>query len=226
MYQTSESGYLLMIEDEPIIQANNKKLLERRGFRVRQAYTLKEANEIIDEELPKCITLDLQMPDGDGLDFLAELRKKTNVPVLILTSRGTHQDIINGLEMGGDDYLPKPYDLQVYLARLTTLMRRAALVPESISIGPIRLDILASRAYLNGNDLQLQQKEFALLKIFAQRPDQILTPEYLYEKVWGFRSLDAGSSLKVTISKLRSHLAASGYTISVVKGEGYYFEKN
>ena len=225
MQQGTMNGYLLMIEDEPIIQANNKKLLERRGFKVRQAYTLKEAQAIIEEELPKCITLDLQMPDGDGLDFLAELRKKSNVPVLILTSRSTHQDIIKGLEAGGDDYLPKPYDLQVYLARLTTLMRRAAMVPESISIGPISLDLVASRAYLDGDDLRLQQKEFALLKIFAQRPGQIIGPDYLYEKVWGWRNVDSGNSLKVTISKLRSHLASTGYTITASKGEGYYLEK-
>ena len=225
MQQDAKNGYLLMIEDEPIIQANNKKLLERRGFRVRQAYTLKQANEIIEEETPKCITLDLQMPDGDGLDFLAELRKKSNIPVLILTSRGTHGDIVKGLESGGDDYLPKPYDLQVFLARLTTLMRRASLVPESYSIGPITLDIVASKAYLNGNDLRLQQKEFALLQIFAQRPGQILSPEYLFEKVWGWRSIDPGGSLKVTISKLRAHLQDSGYTITSSKGEGYYFEQ-
>ena len=225
MMEGTESGYLLMIEDEPIIQANNKKLLERRGYRVRQAYTLKEAHEIIEEELPKCITLDLQMPDGDGLDFLAELRKTSNIPVLILTSRGTHQDIIKGLESGGDDYLPKPYDLQVYLARLTTLMRRAAMVPESITVGPLLLDIVASRAYFNGEDLRLQQKEFALLKLFAQRPGQVISSDYLYEKVWGFRTLDAGNSLKVTVSKLRSHLVGSGYTISASKGEGYYLEK-
>ena len=225
MQQVEMQGYLLMIEDEPIIQANNKKLLERRGFRVRQAYTLKEANEIIEEETPKCITLDLQMPDGDGLDFLVEFRKKSNVPVLILTSRGTHQDIIKGLESGGDDYLPKPYDLQVYLARLTNLMRRASMVPESISVGPINLDIVASRAFLNGVDLRLQQKEFALLKIFAQRPGQVISPDYLYEKVWGWQSYDGGNSLKVTISKLRSHLADTGYTITASKGEGYFLEK-
>ena len=225
MEHFSENGYLLMIEDEPIIQANNKKLLERRGFRVRQAYTLKEAEEIINEELPMCITLDLQMPDGDGLDFLAKIRKKTNVPVLILTSRGTHQDIIKGLESGGDDYLPKPYDLQVYLARLTTLMRRASMVPESISLGPIRLDIDASRAYFEDEDLQLQQKEFALLKIFAQRPEQVISSDYLYEKVWGMQSHDSGKSLKVAISKLRSHLSESGYTITSEKGKGYYIEK-
>ena len=225
MQQVTNSGYLLTIEDEPIIQANNKKLLERRGFRVRQAYTLKEANEIIEEEIPTCITLDLQMPDGDGLDFLNELRKKSNVPVLILTSRGTHQDIIKGLESGGDDYLPKPYDLQVYLARLTTLMRRAALVPDTIAVGPITLDIVGSRAFLNDVDLRLQQKEFALLKIFAQRPGQIVSPDYLYKKVWGWHNHDSGNSLKVTISKLRSHLVSTGYTITASKGEGYYLEK-
>ena len=221
MEKAQNSGYLLMVEDEPIIQANNRKLLERRGYNVRQAYTLKEAEEIVNDELPSCITLDLQMPDGDGLAFLAKLRKKSNVPVLILTSRGTHGDIIKGLEAGGDDYLPKPYDLQVFLARLTTLMRRAQMVPEKISLGPLTLDITSSKALLGGKELKLQQKEFSLLQLLTQRFRQVISAEDLYEKVWGWRYLDSGNSLKVAISKLRTHLTGSGFTILTVKGEGY-----
>lgn len=221
MEKAQKSGYLLMVEDEPIIQANNKKLLERRGYKVRQAYTLEEAEEIISDEMPSCITLDLQMPDGDGLAFLAKLRKKSNVPVLILTSRGSHGDIIKGLEAGGDDYLPKPYDLQVFLARLNTLMRRAQMVPEKITLGSLTLDITSSKALVDGKDIKLQQKEFSILQLLTQRPGVIIDPEDLYEKVWGWRFFDSGNSLKVAISKLRTHLANSGFTILTVKGEGY-----
>lgn len=221
MERVQNSGYLLMIEDEPIIQANNKKLLERRGYNVRQAYTLEEAETIINDEMPSCITLDLQMPDGDGLAFLAKLRQKSNVPVLILTSRGTHGDIIKGLEAGGDDYLPKPYDLQVFLARLGTLLRRAQMLPEKITLGSLTLDITASKVLVNGKEVKLQQKEFSLLLLLSQRPGQIVSPEELYEKVWGWRFFDSGNSLKVAISKLRTHLAESGFTIHTVKGVGY-----
>ena len=96
-------GYLLMVEDEPIVQANNKKMLERRGYNVRQAYTLKEARELVAEEMPRAIVLDIHLPDGLGLDFLRELRKTSNVPVLLLTAMGTPEDVIKGLEVGGDD---------------------------------------------------------------------------------------------------------------------------
>ena len=99
-------GYILMVEDEPTVQINNKKILERRGFVTRQALTLAEARQHMAKALPRAIILDINMPDGSGLDFLRGLRRYSNVPVLLLTAMGTPSDIIAGLEAGGDDYLP------------------------------------------------------------------------------------------------------------------------
>jgi len=121
-----QSGYLLMVEDEPVVQANNKMILERRGYVLRQAYTLAEARSIIADQAPGAIILDIQLPDGDGLDFLDEIRRTSNVPVLVLTAKGTPQDIIRGLEAGGDDYLSKPHELPVFLKRVEALMQRAS----------------------------------------------------------------------------------------------------
>jgi len=219
------SGYLLMVEDEPVVQDNNKKILERRGYRVRQAYTLAEARAIIAEEMPRAIVLDIHLPDGLGLDFLQELRKTSNVPVLMLTAMGTPEDIIKGLEVGGDDYLPKPYDLKVFLVRLTALLRRASIIPEVLSIGPIKIDIASSKAFVNDIDLALSQKELSLLQQFIQQPEEMITAEYLYEKVWGQKMLGQDNALKVAISKLRSKLSDSGYTITASRGEGYCFER-
>jgi len=120
-------GYLLFIEDEPVVQENNKMILERRGYSIKQAYTLAEAWSIIGDEPPQAIILDIQLPDGSGLDFLNTLRKTSNIPVLILTAMGTPQDIIRGLEAGGNDYLTKPYGLTVFLKRVGALMDRAAM---------------------------------------------------------------------------------------------------
>ena len=113
----SNQGYLLLVEDNINVQSNNQKILERRGYALRQAMTLAEAREIIAEETPRAIVLDIMLPDGSGLDFLQELRRSMAIPVLLLTALGTPKDIITGLEAGGDDYLPKPYDLDVFLAR-------------------------------------------------------------------------------------------------------------
>jgi len=219
------SGYLLMVEDEPAVQANNKKILERRGYTVRQAYTLAQAREFIAEEMPRAIVLDIHLPDGLGLDFLKELRKTSNVPVLMLTAMGTPKDIIRGLELGGDDYLPKPYDLTVFLMRLTALLRRAAIIPEILGIGPIKVDVASSKAFFNDTDMGLSQKELSLLQQFMQQPEEMLSAEYLYEKVWGQKMLEKDNSLKVAISKLRSKLQGSGYTIVASRGEGYCFER-
>ena len=125
-----KSGYLLLVEDEPVVQANNKMVLERRGYQLKQAYTLEEARTMIEEEPPRAIVLDIQLPDGNGLDLLQEVRSRSTIPVLVLTAMGTPKDIIKGLEAGGDDYLTKPHDLQTFLKRVETLLRRASLLAD------------------------------------------------------------------------------------------------
>jgi len=220
-----ESGYLLLVEDELLVQANNKKILQRRGYLIRQAYTLAEAREIIAGEAPRAIVLDIQLPDGSGLDFLTELRRTSNVPVLMLTALGTSYDIIRGLEAGGDDYLTKPYDLAVFLMRVEALLRRSAIVPDTLETGSLKLDPSSGKAYVNGGDMVLPQKEYALLQQFVQHTERILSAEHLYEKVWGQEMLDDDKSLKVAISKLRAKLSGSGYTITASRGEGYYLER-
>ena len=220
-----ESGYLLLVEDEPLVQVNNKKILQRRGYVIKQAMSLAEAREKIAEDSPRAIVLDIMLPDGSGLDFLNELRQTSNVPVLLLTAMGTSQDIIRGLEAGGDDYLTKPYNLSVFLMRVEALLRRSSLVPDMLEVGPLKLDPASGKAFIDGEDMVLPQKEYALLQQFAQYPEKIISAEYLYEKVWGQEMLEEDKSLKVAISKLRSKLAGSGYTITASRGEGYYLER-
>jgi DNA-binding response OmpR family regulator len=167
----------------------------------------------------------MKLPDGDGIELLCELRKNSNVPVLILTAMGAAKDIIRGLEAGADDYLPKPYDISVFHMRLTALLRRAAIVPDTLGIGPIRIELASNKAYLNGEDMGLQLKELSLLQQFVQHPERMLSAEYLYEKVWGQKMLGQDNALKVAISKMRPKLDESGYTIVASRGEGYSFEK-
>jgi len=207
------------------VQANNKKILQRRGYIIKQAYSLAEARKIIEGEPPGAIVLDIHLPDGSGLDFLHELRKTSTVPVLMLTAMGTPQDIVRGLEVGGDDYLTKPYELPVFLMRVKALLRRASLIPEMISIGAIKIETSSNRAYMNNADMGLSQKEVSLLEQFIQNQGKAINAERLYEKVWGQKMVGDDGSLKNAISKLRKKLEGSGYTITASRGEGYCFEQ-
>jgi len=220
-----DAGYLLLVEDEHAVQANNMKILKRRGYVIKQAYTLAEARSIIGQSPPRGIILDLQLPDGSGLDFLRELRMTSQIPVLVLTAMGERDDIIRGFQTGGDDYLTKPYDLSVFLMRVETLLRRSDSIPDTLEYGEITLLPISGRALLNGEDMLLSQKEYAILQLFIQNPDRILTAEFLYEKVWGHEMIEKDNSLKVAISKLRNKLTESYYTVTASRGEGYYIER-
>ena len=222
-----KQGYLLLVEDDPMIQMNNMRLLERRGYSLRQAFTLAEAREIIAQEPPRAIVLDIMLPDGNGVDFLAELRETSNVPVLMLTALGTRDDILKGLAAGGDNYLTKPYDRVVFLSHVEALLRRSETLAEMLVYGPIKIEPASGRAFVDGEDLVLTQKEFFMLQQFVQHPNKLLMADFLYEKVWGQEMLDDDASrvsLRNAVSKLRKKISGSGYTISSEYGEGYMLE--
>lgn len=216
---------ILLVEDNEQIMHGNERMLKRRGYEVVTALTLTEARSAIQAQMPDLFVLDIMLPDGSGLDFMVELRKYSQVPVLLLTGLTTPEDIVRGLTAGGDDYLPKPYDFGVLLARVEALLRRAEQVPECIHKGRICLDITADVATLDGVDLLLSQKEFALLIIFVQNEERFIGAEYLYEKVWKQPMVSNSNTLKTTINRLRDKIKSSGYRIAWSRGEGYCFER-
>jgi len=223
---SNDSGFLLLVEDEPALQALNKQILQRSGHAVKQAFTLKEAREIINESPPKGIILDIQLPDGSGLDLLQEIRNTSNIPVLILTTLGSKDDIIRGFDLGSDEYLVKPYDdLEIFRMRVDNLLRRAASIPDTLEFGTIKLFPASGIAMLDGEDMLLSQKEYSILQLLVQNPEKILSSEYIYEKIWGQEKIEGDNSLKVAVAKLRKKLTDSPYTITASRGEGYYLER-
>lgn len=221
----NRQGYLLLVDDDEIVQLQNKHLLMRAGYSLRQAHTLGEARAAIETAgLPRAVVLDVILPDGNGVDFLHELRKTSNVPVLMLTSRSMHKDILMALEAGGDYYLTKPYNSAVFLSYVETLLRRSSIVPDILSIGAIRLELASGKAFLNGEDMILSQKEFALLQQFIQHPHKTLLAKELYKKVWGQEMLPDDYSLSSAIYRLRKKMSGSGYTITAEYREGYVLE--
>lgn len=217
---------ILCVEDNMQVQLFNKQLLEAKGFTVRLAMTLAEARETVAREMPGLIILDIHLPDGNGLDFLRELRKTSTVPIIALTNDNEDKDLVTGFASGCDDYVPKPYTFPVLYARIEALLRRAGYA-ENILKGNLTLDVSSGKTFLSGADMLLKPKEFALLQTLAQNENITVSAERLYEKVWKAPIGSDKRSLQKQISTLRAKLAdgGCGYTISSVYGEGYRFEK-
>lgn len=216
---------ILLVEDNKDVQAFNKFLLEEQGFNIETAMTLHAARKLFIKRAPDAIVLDIGMPDGNGLDFLKELRILSKVPVLILTGYKNDDNIVNGFNSGCDDYLSKPYTFEVLLARLKRLLQSAAYVPARLEYGPLKIEVLSGQAFLNGEDMLLTQKEIALLLLFTQNEGRFMSAEYLYKKVWGQPMNKNVGAVKYQVSNLRKKLEDSGYIISSTRGEGYCFKK-
>jgi DNA-binding response OmpR family regulator len=224
---------ILLVEDNPKVMRNNITVLKSRGAAVLSAATLAEArlrlapllggNRETAAALPDAAVIDIMLPDGSGLDLLREIRASSALPVLLLTAKGESQDVVAGLSHGADDYLAKPYDLNVFTARIDALLRRARTVNESIAIGLLRFDLLSNQASCGGKDLLLTQKEFALLLLLAQNEKKTLTADHLFMKVWGQTLNNDTAALRLQISNLKKKLSAitEDIVIETARGEGY-----
>ena len=218
---------LLLVEDNEKILKGNKRLLEWEGYEVDAAKSLAQAREYFEKECPDAVILDIMLPDGNGLSYMKELRKSRNggVPILLLTGLTGQEDIIRGLTEGGDDYLTKPYDFPILLARIEALLRRADRVPKMLQVGGLTLDMLSGAAFVQGRDILLTQKEFALLSLFVQNKGEVIDGEYLYEKVWKTPMAGDTQALKTTVARLRGKLKGRGFNIVSARGEGYCLEE-
>jgi len=228
---------ILLVDDNKDIQKLNKEMLERGGdYEVRLAMNLAEARKQTAERRPDLIILDIMLPDGSGLDFVKELRNRNDekdIPVLLLTALGESVDVIKGLDTGADNYLSKPYDNAVLLAHIESLLRRTSRVPKTLTKGSLKLDVIAGRAFIDGRDLLLTQKEFAVLLLLTQNEGRVISAETIYTNVWKppadaaryaarYADIDT-NTLKATISNIRKKIKPSGRTIDASRGKGYVF---
>ena len=217
---------ILLVEDNQKIQQANSNMLKRQGgYNVFLAANLAEAREIMASTYLDIILLDVMLPDGSGLDFLKELKQEKDIPVLILSALDELDDRIIGLEAGGDAYLTKPYNNKELLLNIESILRRSSRMPEIISRGNLVIKVTSDEALVNGINLVLSKKEFSLLCYFEQNEEKTMSLEQIYEKVWGQQMGEDKGALQRMISRLRSKLADSGYTISTERNEGYRFEK-
>ena len=226
----NDKPLILLVEDNEKIREANRRVLEGAGYHVAEAGSLVSARASLWRKLPDVIILDIMLPDGNGLDFITEIREVTNAPVLLLTSLNERDERIAGLKAGGDDYITKPYDIDELSARVSAFLRREQMRRKTdagaariIEKGPIKLDILLQQAFLYGNNIRLTPREFSLLLYFVQNEDVILPMRQIYEEIWSAPMMEDSGALKTSVSRLRAKLSLSGYSIESERGEGYRF---
>ena len=219
---------LLLVEDDPTMQATLHRALTRRGMEVTAVGDGRAALSQWTALQPDAVILDLTLPGLDGLQVLQQARSRgLRTPVLILTARGTVGDRVMGLNAGADDYLPKPFDLDELEARLRALVRRSAdpavapLAPSSVQIGAIRYDKDSGALYLLGEVMELTPRELALMHALLAQPGHAVTKERLYELVFPGQLDVQYEAIEVVVYRLRKKLADTGLTLMTLRGLGY-----
>ena len=225
---------VLIVEDNKNLNEINCRALRLEGYKVLSALTLEEAENHLASAAPDVIVLDIMLPDGNGVEFCREIREKTAAPILFLTAVKGYKETLEGLAAGGDDYLNKPYDISILIAKVRAFLRRDDIakrmnmpnIQAPIFVrGLLTMDAVTTKAYINNKDLLLSPKEFSILFMLVQNEDKPLSQEELYQAVWNQPMNNDNQALKSTASRLRKKLEGSGYTITTKRGEGYCFEK-
>jgi len=222
---------LLAVDDDQDIRTVLKANLGLHGYTVLTAANLAEARAILNTEEPALIILDLNLPDGDGLDFCTKFKQQQPlIPVIMLTARDKLQDKIVGLETGADDYVVKPFETSELLARIRARLRQAlpAEKTQTISVGNLTVDINNHQATLSGEQLPLTPKQFQLLAFLMENRGRLVTREEIRRTLWKDSPIYSWSRvIDVHIQHLRQKLdddsAAPRYIVTVL-GQGYRFE--
>ena len=228
MPDSHASRRILFVEDEAAIFEPFSRALRRNGFEPVVARTAAEALESAGRVDPALVLLDLNLPDGDGSDVCRTLRKDSDVPIVMLTARGTEMDRVLGLELGADDYVVKPFSSRELISRIRAILRRpradTAAPAEPMVIGGLEVDPGARTVRLAGEPLRLARKEFDLLAELARHRGQVVSREDLMSRVWDVNWFGSTKTLDVHIRTLRRKLgddSANPRFIETVRGVGF-----
>ena len=224
----NKTPLVLIVEDDKLLSLGNRRALETEGYEVFTALTLAQARELLSRFDMDVILLDVKLPDGSGFDFCREICESSGAYIIFLTSVTESSGELEGLLAGGDDYLRKPYGIELLRECVKNAVRRRRDVPVRTLIkGNLTLDIVASLAFVDGADLLLKPKEFALLRLLMQNENQTISAEYLYGQAWKAPVSGDDRTLRKHISELRKKMNDENcdYTVSAVYGKGYCFKK-
>lgn len=217
---------IIVVEDNEELGELLSDFLKAEGYDVYLASLGEEALEIYETEGAKLILLDIMLPGIDGFSVCNRIRERGNTPIIMISAREGKEDKLNGLLLGADDYIEKPYDIDILLAKVKGIFQRRYSSNEIID-GNLRLDKMGHHIYLEGQELSMTTKEFDLLLYFMENKGKVISKEELFYKIWGFDSESEMQTLTVHIKWLREKLEKNPKKpkrIVTVWGIGYRFE--
>ena len=221
---------VMVVDDDIHIAELISLYLMKEGYETKEVYNGKEAVEMFSEYNPNIVLLDIMLPSIDGYQVCSEIRKKSNIPIIMLTAKGETFDKVLGLELGADDYIVKPFDSKELVARVKAVLRRYEPKVLTDNTGEIKFEnlIINSLNYtvnFNGKDVDFPPKEFELLYFLAQHKNQVFTREKLLDKIWGYEYIGDTRTVDVHIKRIREKLSnENNWEIKTVWGVGYKFE--
>ena len=219
---------LLLAEDEVELSRALVAVLKHNNYSVDAVYNGKDALDYIQNGTYDGVILDIMMPEMDGLSVLKEVRSSGNaVPVLLLTAKAEVDDKVEGLDLGADDYLTKPFVMKELLARIRAMTRRQSVVTDNVlHLGNLSLDRTTFIMATKEGEVRLANKEFQMMEMFLANPGQIIPSERFMEKIWGYDSDTEASVVWVYVSNLRKKLSAlmADVTIKAIRNQGYAME--
>jgi len=218
---------ILIVEDEPLLADGLSRSLKQAGYAIDCLDDGQAADTMLGCTQYDCVILDLGLPRMDGLQVLARLRKRGGrTPVLILTARDRLGDRVDGLNLGADDYMTKPFDLPELEARVRALIRRAqGSASADLTVGGLALDTVGKRASVSGVAVELSAREFAVLEILMLRAGRVVGKTQLSERLYGFGEEAGPNAIEVYIHRLRKKLDPSVVGIRTIRGLGYLLEE-
>src|ERR671936_2677516 len=217
-----QKGTIVVVDDEPNIADLVDLYLAREGFRVLKTGTGEGGLQAVRDHRPRLVVLDVGLPDIDGLEVCKRLRATSQIPVIFLTARDSEVDRVVGLELGGDDYLTKPFSPAELVARVKAVLRRVdgGSAPEVVQGGGATIDAGRREVRLDGQTVEFTTKEFDLLRYLAERPGLALSRQQILDGVWGYDWYGDARTVDVHIAQVRKKLG-DAVEIKTVRGIGY-----
>jgi DNA-binding response OmpR family regulator len=211
---TGRPATILVIEDDPSIRLGLEDTLRAKGYHVQVASRGEDGLRLAAELQPALIILDIMLPDTDGFEVCRQLKGSRggapHTPVIMLSARGAELDRVRGLELGADDYVTKPFSLMELLARVTAVLRRSGRAvggePAALRFGDVEVDFARQRATKAGAPIELPSRAFAILKVFARRPGEVVSRELLLDEAWGYDKYPNTRTVDNHLVKLRKAL--------------------
>lgn len=222
---------ILLVEDQQELNTLMCTFLERAGYQVKGACTGEEALQFLEEDMAKLVILDVMLPQIDGFAVCSAIREQSSVPILFLSARVEKEAQMNGFLLGADDYVEKPVDMDILLAKVTALMKRNYDLKQKNTIvhsGAISIDKDKRQAFLDHKELALTGKEYDLLLLLVENPGKTLHKDFLFDKIWGMDSFSENQTLTVHIKTLRDKIEEDSKhprRIQTVWGVGYKYEE-